>query len=48
MRQTRAVARADVIAALQPENIQLSRFVDAWGDPATQTALHALVARLGK
>lgn len=48
MRQTRAIARADVIAALQPENIQLSRFVDAWGDPATQTALHALVARLGK
>jgi enoyl-CoA hydratase/carnithine racemase len=48
MRQTRAIARADVIAALQPENIQLSRFVDAWGDPATQAALHALVARLGK
>jgi enoyl-CoA hydratase/carnithine racemase len=48
MRQTRAIARADLVAALQPEHIQLSHFVDAWGDPATQAALHALVARLGK
>ncbi|HEY5802549.1 MAG TPA: enoyl-CoA hydratase/isomerase family protein [Lysobacter sp.] len=48
MRQTRAIARADLVAALEPEQIQLSHFVDAWGDPATQAALHALVARLGK
>ena len=48
MRQTRAIARADVVAALQPEQIQLPRFIDAWGDPATQAALQALVARLGK
>ncbi|MGO4221775.1 enoyl-CoA hydratase/isomerase family protein [Lysobacter sp. TAF61] len=48
MLQTRAIARADVVAALQPENIQLSRFVDAWGDPATQSALRALMARLQK
>ena len=30
MLQTRAIARADVIAALQPERIQLDRFIDAW------------------
>jgi enoyl-CoA hydratase/carnithine racemase len=48
MRQTRAIARADVIAAMQPEHIQLPRFIAAWSDPATQAALHALVARLGK
>ncbi|HEY0504938.1 MAG TPA: enoyl-CoA hydratase/isomerase family protein [Lysobacter sp.] len=48
MRQTRAIARADLVAAMQPEQIQLPRFVAAWGDPATQAALHALVARLGK
>ena len=48
MRQTRAIARADLVAALQPEQIQLPRFIDAWYDPATQAALQALVARLGK
>jgi enoyl-CoA hydratase/carnithine racemase len=45
---TRAIARADVVAALQPECIQLDRFVDAWSDPDTQAGLRALVARLGK
>ncbi|GAA5076373.1 enoyl-CoA hydratase/isomerase family protein [Lysobacter panacisoli] len=48
MRQTRAIARADVIAAMQPEQIQLPRFIDAWSDPSTQAALQALLARLGK
>lgn len=48
MRQTRAIARADVIAAMQPEQIQLPHFIDAWSDPSTQAALQALVARLGK
>ncbi len=48
MRQTRAIARADVVEAMQPEQIQLPRFIAAWSDPATQAALHALVARLGK
>jgi enoyl-CoA hydratase/carnithine racemase len=48
MRQTRAIARADLVAALQPEQIQLPKFIAAWSDPATQSALHALVARLGK
>lgn len=48
MLQTRAIARADLVAAMQPEQIQLPRFIDAWNDPATQAALHALVAKLGK
>ena len=46
--QTRAIARADLVAALQPEHIQLDRFVDAWNDPDTQAGLRALVAKLGK
>lgn len=48
MLQTRAIARADVIAAMQPELIQLPRFIEAWYAPFTQKALQALVARLGK
>lgn len=46
--QTRAIARADAIAALAPERIQLERFIDAWSAPDTQAGLRALVARLGK
>ena len=45
---TRAIARAEMIAALQPESIGLDRFVDAWTAPDTQAGLKALVARLGK
>lgn len=48
MLQTRAIARADMIEALQPHHIQLDRFIDAWYAPETQGALHALVAKLGK
>jgi enoyl-CoA hydratase/carnithine racemase len=48
MLQTRAIARAEVIAALQPERIQLPRFIDAWTAPDTQAGLRALIARLGK
>ena len=48
MLQTRAIARADVVAAMQPERIQLERFIDAWSAPDTQPGLKALVARLGK
>ncbi|MFC3549897.1 enoyl-CoA hydratase/isomerase family protein [Lysobacter cavernae] len=48
MLQTRAIARADLAVALQPEHIQLDRFIEAWYAPAAQTALQALVARLGK
>lgn len=46
--QTRAIARADVIAALAPERIRLDTFLDAWFSPDTQAGLRALVARLGK
>ncbi|WP_224743921.1 MULTISPECIES: enoyl-CoA hydratase/isomerase family protein [Lysobacter] len=48
MRHTRQIARAAVIEALQPEHIDLERFVNAWMEPGTQAALHALVARLKK
>ncbi|MBJ6978298.1 enoyl-CoA hydratase/isomerase family protein [Luteimonas sp. MC1895] len=46
--RTRAIARADLLAALAPENIDIETFVDAWNDPDTQAGLRALVARLGK
>lgn len=46
--KTRAIARADVIAAMSPENIQLDHFIDAWTEPDTQAGLKALVERLGK
>lgn len=45
---TRAIARAEIVEALQPEHIRLDRFVDAWSDPDTQAGLRALVAKLGK
>jgi enoyl-CoA hydratase/carnithine racemase len=45
---TRRIARSDLVAALAPERIGLDRFVDAWFAPDTQTALRALVAKLGK
>ena len=48
MLQTRAIARADLIAALQPERIDLERFLDGWFDIDTQAGLRMLVARLGK
>ncbi|MGH8086046.1 MAG: enoyl-CoA hydratase/isomerase family protein [Lysobacter sp.] len=48
MSQTRRIARADLVEALQPEHIQLERFIEAWSAPGTQGALRALVARLGK
>jgi len=48
MLDTRAIARIDLIAALQPERIRLESFIDAWTAPDTQAGLRALVARLGK
>ena len=48
MLQTRAIARADLVAALEPGQIQLDHFLDAWNDPDTQSGLRALVAKLGK
>jgi enoyl-CoA hydratase/carnithine racemase len=45
---TRAISRADVVAALSPQSIPLEHFIDAWTEPDTQAGLKALVARLGK
>lgn len=45
---TRAISRADLIASISPENVQLERFIDAWSEPDTQAGLKALIARLGK
>lgn len=46
--ETRRIARRDVVAALQPEHIDLSRFVAAWMQPDTQAGLRAMLARIGK
>ena len=48
MLETRRLARADLVAALQPARIELPRFIDAWYSADTQGALHALMAKLGK
>jgi enoyl-CoA hydratase/carnithine racemase len=48
MLETRRIARADLVAALQPERIQLEPFIEAWYSDDTQGALRALLARLGK
>lgn len=48
MLQTRAIARADLVEALQPHHIQLDRFIDAWYSADTQSTLRAFVAKLGK
>lgn len=48
MLQTRAIARADLVTALAPEQIDLDRFIAAWNDADTQAGLRALVAKLGK
>jgi len=47
MRRTRALARADVIDALE-NHIHLDGFIDAWDEPDTQETLKALVAKLKK
>lgn len=48
MLETRAIARADLIAALHPEYIQIERFIAAWSHPDTQAGLRGLAARMGK
>jgi enoyl-CoA hydratase/carnithine racemase len=48
MLQTRAIARADLVDALQPARIGLDVFIDSWFSPDTQAGLRALVAKLGK
>lgn len=46
--QTRALARADLLEAMQPRHIDLDRFMEDWSAPHTQAALCALVDSLGK
>ena len=48
MLRTREIARADLVAALRPERIELERFLDAWMEPDTQAGLRAMLARIGK
>lgn len=45
---TRTIARADLVAALHADHIQLDRFIEGWYSADAQQALQALVARLGK
>ena len=45
---TRSLARADLVRALEPQNLDLEHFVDGWYDADTQAGLRALLARLGK
>jgi enoyl-CoA hydratase/carnithine racemase len=49
MLQTRTTMRADLIDALHPDNLRLEQaLLDTWYQTDTQTALHALAARLEK
>ena len=48
MLQTRAIARADLVAALHADNIRMDRFIEGWYSPDTQAALQALVVKLRK
>lgn len=48
MLATRAIARSEVVESLQPELLDLDRFVASWNDPDTQAALRALLAKLGR
>ena len=49
MLETRRIARADVIAALDAFNsAELESFLDGWDSPDTQAALQTLLARLRK
>lgn len=48
MLRTRAIARSDLLAALQPELIDLEHFIDDWYGPDTQRALQALSEKLKK
>ncbi|THD08579.1 enoyl-CoA hydratase/isomerase family protein [Metallibacterium scheffleri] len=46
MLETRAVARADLIAMTQREHLPIAQFGAVWQRAETQATLHALVARL--
>ncbi|HLM53245.1 MAG TPA: enoyl-CoA hydratase/isomerase family protein [Pseudoxanthomonas sp.] len=45
---TRSIARADLIAALDADNIQMERFIEGWYSADSQNALQAMAARLRK
>src|SRR3546814_19273037 len=42
---TRAIARADGVEALRPEDIRLGHFIEAWTDPDKQPGPRDLVAK---
>jgi len=47
LRETRALCRADLVALFDdPDALDIDGFVRGWFDPATQSSLKALVARL--
>jgi enoyl-CoA hydratase/carnithine racemase len=46
MLTTRALARADLIAAVDPATLPLDDFIDAYYQPEAQATLQQLVARL--
>lgn len=48
MLQTRLIARAAAIDCLRDERIELPKFVSGWMEPDTQSALRAMLARIGK
>lgn len=48
MLQTRALARADLADALEPQRLQLGHFIEGWYAPDTQAALQGLLASIGK
>ena len=48
MLETRRMARAAVIDCRHDARIELERFVACWMEPDTQTALRAMLARIGK
>lgn len=48
MLETRAIARAELIEALDDRHIDLAHFVAGWAAPDAQAALQAMVARLKK
>lgn len=48
MLDTRAIARADVVRAMQPDLVDVDRFIASWHHPDTQAALRALMAKLGR
>jgi enoyl-CoA hydratase/carnithine racemase len=48
MLETRAIARSDLIAAMQPDRVRLDHFINGWFSADSQAGLRALVAALGK